>query len=159
MPSHHLLSQDRRYPVDPAELTDLDLRPAAEGGYHLLHDGTTYRLTDYHVDLATKTIELTLNGRRHHFELLDEVDLLVEQLGFQTAEVSVRKDAIAPMPGLVLDVMVTPGQEIAAGTPLLILEAMKMENVIKAEVDGTVAAVEIEKGQAVEKGQLLVSVD
>jgi biotin carboxyl carrier protein len=63
------------------------------------------------------------------------------------------------MPGLVLALMVKPGDHVTEGTPLIILEAMKMENVLKAEVDGEVKAIPVEKGQAVEKKQLLIEID
>ncbi len=63
----------------------------------------------------------------------------------------------AAMPGLVLKVMVTPGQTVEKGTPLLVLEAMKMENIIKAPTAATIKAIHVAAGQAVEKGQLLIS--
>ena len=63
------------------------------------------------------------------------------------------------MPGLVLDVMVAEGDTVEAGTPLLILEAMKMENVLKSEGDGTIKSIKITKGEAVEKRQLLIEIE
>jgi biotin carboxyl carrier protein len=68
----------------------------------------------------------------------------------------VEMQLVAPMPGLVLDVKVTPGQSITKGSPLLIIEAMKMENVLKATQDGTVKAVHVSNGQSVEKGDKLL---
>jgi len=62
----------------------------------------------------------------------------------------------APMPGLVLRILVTPGQRVEAGAGLAVLEAMKMENQIKAPAAGVVAAVRAEPGMAVEKGQVLL---
>ena len=62
----------------------------------------------------------------------------------------------APMPGKVLQVLVEPGAEVAAGDPLLILEAMKMENVLTAEIVGTVKDVHAKPGDMVEPGKLLV---
>ncbi|HLB35678.1 MAG TPA: biotin/lipoyl-containing protein [Gemmatimonadales bacterium] len=64
----------------------------------------------------------------------------------------------APMPGLVLRVEVAAGQEIAAGSGLVVLEAMKMENEIRSTGPGRVKAVLVEPGQAVEKGTPLVDV-
>lgn len=65
----------------------------------------------------------------------------------------------APMPGLIIDIMVKEGQSIEKGTPLLILEAMKMENVLKADGEGIVKSIEIIKGQAVDKGQILIEME
>lgn len=62
----------------------------------------------------------------------------------------------APLPGLVLDVKVTPGQVVSEGQVLVILEAMKMENEITAPAAGTVSAVHVEKGGSVSPGDVLV---
>jgi pyruvate carboxylase subunit B len=62
----------------------------------------------------------------------------------------------APMPGLVVRILVSKGSPVEAGTGLLVLEAMKMENELKAVGPGVVARVLVQEGQAVEKGQLLV---
>ncbi len=61
------------------------------------------------------------------------------------------------MPGLVVGVKVKPGDRVEPGSTLLILEAMKMENEIRSLQEGTVAEVCIEKGRAVEKGELLLT--
>ena len=62
----------------------------------------------------------------------------------------------APMPGLILKIMVEVGQTLKKGDPVLILEAMKMENVFKATSDATVKAINIQAGKAVEKGEILI---
>ena len=69
------------------------------------------------------------------------------------------KDIKAPMPGLVLQISVGPGDTVEKGDPLLILEAMKMENVLKAPGSGTVKKVSVNQGQAVEKNQLLIEME
>jgi acetyl/propionyl-CoA carboxylase alpha subunit len=66
------------------------------------------------------------------------------------------KQVKAPMPGLILEVKVTAGDKVTKGTPLVIIEAMKMENVIKAQSDGVVAEVPVEKGASVERHDILV---
>ena len=65
----------------------------------------------------------------------------------------------APMPGLVLRVDVVEGQEVAAGDGLVVLEAMKMENVIRASLGGRIKAIHVAEGTAVEKAALLVDID
>lgn len=65
----------------------------------------------------------------------------------------------APMPGLVLRVEVEAGQDVGAGSGLVVLEAMKMENEIRSSGPGRVKAVMVEQGQAVEKGAVLVEIE
>ncbi|NUQ12414.1 MAG: acetyl-CoA carboxylase biotin carboxyl carrier protein subunit, partial [Gemmatimonadaceae bacterium] len=63
---------------------------------------------------------------------------------------------VAPMPGLVVRIAVQEGDRVQAGTPLVVMEAMKMENELKAPVDGVVGPVRVRPGEAVEKGAVLV---
>ncbi|HEX5386028.1 MAG TPA: biotin/lipoyl-containing protein [Gemmatimonadales bacterium] len=65
----------------------------------------------------------------------------------------------APMPGLVVRVRVEPGQEVPAGGGVLVLEAMKMENELRAAAAGVVRAIHVKPGQTVEKGQVLAEFD
>lgn len=65
----------------------------------------------------------------------------------------------APMPGNILDVRVKPGDSVKAGSVLMILEAMKMENEISAPQDGTIATVNARKGDTVSSGDLLVTMN
>ena len=62
----------------------------------------------------------------------------------------------APMPGLVVRVDVVVGQPVRAGAGMVVLEAMKMQNELRAQAEGTVSVVRVQPGQAVEKGQVLV---
>jgi biotin carboxyl carrier protein len=63
------------------------------------------------------------------------------------------------MPGKVLDILIKKGQAVAKGDGLLILEAMKMENLLKAEQDGTIKSVNVSVGEAVEKNNILIDFD
>lgn len=65
----------------------------------------------------------------------------------------------SPMPGNILDIKVSAGQSVAAGDVLIILEAMKMENEIVAPQAGTVSSIHVNKGDAVDTGALLVSMN
>ena len=81
---------------------------------------------------------------------------LLEKMGMSVSAGAATGDIKAPMPGKVLQVLVKPGDAVEEGQALLVLEAMKMENMIKAVVAGIVSEVPISEGEAVEKGALLV---
>lgn len=159
MPQYEITTNNRTYPVSAQDIASLDLVSSGKNTYHLLQHGKSYHLEVLELNLPDKTLLLRINGQDHHLAISDETDLLVKQLGFSTVETSHSKDVMAPMPGLVLDIMVAPGDTVTAGTPLLILEAMKMENVLKAEGDGEVRAISVAKGDAVEKRQLLIEIE
>lgn len=99
---------------------------------------------------------LSAGGERSEVEVLDERTRHIRSL---TANMDKPRGADvlrAPMPGMVVRINAKPGEQVAAGAGLVVLEAMKMENELKAAVAGTVKAVRVNSGEAVEKGQVLV---
>jgi len=69
---------------------------------------------------------------------------------------AVEKTLKAPMPGLILEINIKPGDKVAKGAPLMIVEAMKMENIIKAPAEAVVKAVHVDKGASVERNDRLL---
>jgi biotin carboxyl carrier protein len=123
----------------------------------LMREGALqYEVEIIHVDAAQKKIEVSVKGNVYAVELRDAFDQLLDQLGMGAGKATVQSKVKAPMPGLVLDVLVAPGQVVAKDEPLLILEAMKMENVIKSPRDGEIKSIGVVKGNAIEKNTLLV---
>jgi biotin carboxyl carrier protein len=100
-----------------------------------------------------------INGVRRAARVMDERTKLLEKMGMSVQAGAGTGDVKAPMPGKVLKVLVKPGDAVEEGQSLLVLEAMKMENVIKAVLSGEVSNVPISEGQAVEKGALLIGFD
>jgi pyruvate carboxylase subunit B len=98
----------------------------------------------------------TVNGKRIPVQVKTETDLLLERFGMDAGASTADREIRAPMPGLVLRVLVAPGDEVEAGQGVVVLEAMKMENELKAPASGTIAAVLTEAGAAVGKNDLLV---
>ena len=86
----------------------------------------------------------------------NETDLLLERLGMNTSSKKEVKELKAPMPGLVLEVLVEVGQEIEEGDALIVLEAMKMENILKAPSKAKIKSIEVDKGQALDKNAILI---
>lgn len=126
---------------------------------HLLTDNKSVEAKLIDINLNTKTVEISISGKQYSITIEDKLDKLIDELGFTTQANTVFKDIKAPMPGLVLEIMVKEGDHLEKDTQVLILEAMKMENVIKSPGEGVVKEISVKNGDAVEKGQLLISLD
>lgn len=121
-----------------------------------------------------KNLRITVNGTAY--------DVQVEELGSSSAPASAPAAAPsaapapaakpaapagaagsvvvkAPMPGTVVNVVVSAGQAVKAGDDLVFIEAMKMETPVKAPQDGTVATVDVAKGESVDSGKVLVTLN
>ncbi len=99
---------------------------------------------------------LLLNGYRHTLEALDARTRTIRDLSAASAGPAGPAPVIAPMPGMIVRVSVQPGDIVTAGQGLIVMEAMKMENELRAAGDGTVTAVRVIVGTAVQKGAVLV---
>lgn len=129
------------------------------GQYHVLKEGKSHKAQLSHNSNNPKEITILLNGTTHTVNIKDTVDQMVDDMGLSVVEDATAGDVMAPMPGLILDIMVNAGDTVSKGDSLLILEAMKMENVIKAEADGIVKSVALSKGETVEKNQLIIEME
>ncbi|MDF9795530.1 biotin carboxyl carrier protein [Catalinimonas alkaloidigena] len=132
------------------------LSSLTEHTFHLLHEHRSYKIEVVKSDYSRKDFLLKINGRQIPVKLQDRFDQLIEAMGMQAADELADKEILAPMPGLVLQFHVNEGDEVKKGSPLLTLEAMKMENVLKSPGDGKVAKIHVEAGKSVEKNQLMV---
>lgn len=137
-------------------LEGLDILPDGDGGYHVIHNHKSYNVRVLKHDQAAKELDLMINGNKYHVTLEDKYDALLKSMGMGAGTSKKIKNLKAPMPGLVLDVMVGAGSEVKKDDPLMILEAMKMENILKSPSDAVVKSIEIEKGKAVDKNQVLI---
>lgn len=124
--------------------------------FHIISENDTYNVEVAKIDLENKALIIYVNNNKYTVLLKDANDQLLEQLGLSNLNTINIKDIKAPMPGLVLDILVKPGNKIKKGDNLLILEAMKMENIIKAPADAEIKSIEAIKGAVVEKGQILI---
>ena len=149
---------DQRLELASDQLERSDIIDLNEGRAHLIlgHRGYTFELVD--LDRSTKTVTMIYNGEKYTVEIQEEVEQLVESLGLNVVKNKAVGEVSAPMPGKVLDILVENGQAVEEGTPLLILEAMKMENIIKAEGQGIVTEIYTEKGATVDKGGPLLKI-
>jgi len=136
-----------------ASLAELEM-----GVYHFLADNKSYTIEIEHVDKSTKEVVLIINGVRYKCDIKSPLDQLIDslELGAKTGVQDL--NLISSMPGLVKEILVTEGQEVHEGDALLILEAMKMENILKAGSSGLIEKIHCEEGGAVEKNQILIEI-
>lgn len=99
---------------------------------------------------------LWVDGFRFEGEALDERTRTIRDITAASAKATGPAPVVAPMPGLIVRVTVAPGDVVQAGQGLVVMEAMKMENELRASAAGTVKAVHASPGKAVEKGTILV---
>lgn len=133
-----------------------DIQPLPNKSFSIIANNKSYVAFLESVDRTRKTMDLRIENSIYSIKIQEPIDLLLEKMGLDISKTQKVEPVKAPMPGLILKVMVTEGQTIKKGDPVLILEAMKMENVFKASSDATVKAIKIAEGQAVEKGEILI---
>jgi len=136
---------------------DISVQP--NGLISILSNGKSYTGLIEQVDMASKTVTVVVNGRRFTSAIKEPLDLLLSNMGLDLKAMQKAEPVKAPMPGLVLKVLVTPGQKIEKGDGLVILEAMKMENVLKATAPATVKSINVSERTAVEKGTILIELE
>lgn len=142
-----------------AEIDAIDLvkKPPAE--FNVVKDHRSVNAKIMEADSTAKKQTIEVDGENFLIEIEDELDQVLDKMGFGAVANKQIKEIKAPMPGLVLEIAVTEGQEIKEGDKILILVAMKMENSILVHTNATIKRIAVTAGQAVEKGQVLVELD
>lgn len=139
------------------ESFDWDVIKTKGNSYSVLKDNKSYNVEVLSVSPEEKYFLIKVDGIKYQMNVKDKYDELLHSLGMDTMVSKKVADLKAPMPGLVLDISVEVGQGVAVGDTLLILEAMKMENVIKSPTDGVIKSIAVNKAETVEKNQLILS--
>lgn len=152
------LSADGGFLLD-GERVELDSAQTGKNTWNVLRGGKSYNIRLLSLDNHSKLMTLSVNDEVFDLRLTTELDELLSSMGMDLVSSHKMVDVRAPMPGLVLKVLVEAGAEVAEGDPLIILEAMKMENVIKATGKGKVARVLVGNQDAVEKNQVLMEME
>jgi len=138
------------------EQIQFDLSSIANNSTHVLYQNKSFNTELVELNKADKTCKIKVNGNIYQISIEDQFDVLLKQLGLDNLAANKVSEIKAPMPGLVLKVLVEENAEVKKGDNLLVLEAMKMENILKSSTDGTVKKVLIKQGDKVEKNQILV---
>ena len=134
----------------------IDSKSLSNTHTHVIYNNKSYNIEIVSENRADKTSTIKVNGTTYTIEMEDQYDQLLKQLGMDNAQANKVSEIKAPMPGLVLNVLVAAGQEVTKGDSLIVLEAMKMENIIKSPASGIIKKILVLKADKVEKNEILI---
>lgn len=153
----HVDQQDFTLTTD--DLSFLDLHKVSATHFHLLKDHKPYDAELVAKNMLHKTMTIRVNGNNYQVKIDDEYDIMVTKMGLLEKTEAKSNHVMAPMPGYIVDVMVQAGDTIEKDTPLFVLSAMKMENVILSNGSGVIKSIAAQKDEAVNKGQLIIEME
>lgn len=153
-----ITQKDGQFLIDDSPVA-ADIYEASNGVISVLYEGRSLTALVEKVDRQNKEVTLSINGQRFQISIREELDMLLATMGLDTKAFQKIEPIKAPMPGLVVRILVSAGQEIKKGDGLLVLEAMKMENVLKATSAARVKAIAVAERTAVEKGTVLIELE
>lgn len=134
-----------------------DLQEISGNQFHLIYNHKSIKVEILSMDDSRKLCTIRVNGNEYTTELSDQFDELLHKLGMDNLNTHKVAELKAPMPGLVLKVLVNEGEEVKKGASLLVLEAMKMENIIKSPADLIIKSVKVTPGDKVEKNAVMLT--
>ena len=144
---HYLVTvSDTPIEVNTDTLDQLDAISQGNNSYHVIADQKAYRAKV--LDAKGKQLSVNVNGNLYEVTIADANDQMVKAMGLLEASAQKINDVQAPMPGLIVSIKVSPGQTIAKDDQLLVLSAMKMENILRAERSATVSKIKAAEGDS-----------
>ena len=144
------------FDLHPEDAAGLDLIQTGAARFHLVDGNQSIAVAIRNTDFLAKSYEIEIRGKTYTVRIADALDQQISSMGFRSGSNKDISEIRAPMPGLILDIPASAGATVMEGDPLVILEAMKMENVISSPRDGVIKKICITKGAAVDKKELLL---
>ncbi len=162
---HIQINSECTYEIQPegkdlivnGKIESVDIHSVNSTISHYLRDSRSYRTELVSFDPVLRSGAVKINSNIYQFTVTDQYDELLRKLGLDKRQTAKVAELNAPMPGLVIQMIAEEGQEVKKGQNLLILEAMKMENIIKSPADLTIGSIKVKPGDKVEKNQLLLT--
>ncbi len=137
----------------------MDAISVAKNKWHILDQNHSYLCEIVDSDFEKKTYKIIVNSNLYEVEIKDALDLQIEAMGFSSGNSKKLNFIKAPMPGIIISVLVQKNDLVKEGDTLLILEAMKMENAIICPKDAKIKAIHIATADTVDKGKLLIELE
>lgn len=144
------------FDLNKEAVDQLDAVETSTNKYHILQNNSSVKANIVSSNFNKKIYSVKVNNNTYDVVLNDALDQQITALGFEIGASKKVNDIKAPMPGLILEINVKEAQEVKEDDPLLILEAMKMENVINSPRDGVIKSIKVSQGNTVEKNALLI---
>jgi len=150
------VNNNSEFNINESDIYKTNIIAVKNNKYHVIHDNKTYKTEISDSNFNEKSYQVKVNNNTYNINILNDLDILIKEMGFEIGTSKKVNEIKAPMPGLILDINVNIGQEVKEDDALLILEAMKMENIILSPRSGFIKSIAANKGEAVEKNQLLI---
>jgi biotin carboxyl carrier protein len=151
------VNETYEFSLSEKDLVLLDVLQTSSSNYHVLKEGRPFPVKVVSNSFHDRTYLVKVKNETYEVAIKNELDQRITEMGFSLGSTKNISDIIAPMPGLILDILVKVGELVTEDSPLLILEAMKMENIITSPREGVIKNITVKKGDAVDKKQLLIS--
>lgn len=152
-PEIEIRKQGQTYYLN-GEAADFDIIKNNDGSFHALHNGTSYNIKV--IDKYKHNLLIEINNKKYSIKLKNDLEDLLVKMGMENFLENTMNEIKAPMPGMVLKILINEGNEVKKGDNLIVLEAMKMENIIKATGEGVVKSIKVKQTDKVEKNQVLI---
>ena len=150
------VNQSETFERTAEDLLNLDAIHSSPTEFHVLQNHQPFTAKILAADFHNKTYTVEVNQNTYSVSIANSLDVLIKEMGFEVGKTKQINAIKAPMPGLILEINVSVGQQVNEGDNLLILEAMKMENSFASPRTGTIKSIAVAKGDSVNKGQLLI---
>lgn len=150
------VNNETKLSVNASLLEDMDITSLGKHQFHLLRNHQSIHASIVEANFYEKKYVVKVNSTVYEVKIANPLDVLIEEMGLSLAKNQQVNELKAPMPGLLLEINVAVGDEVEEGQPLLILEAMKMENSLTSPRSGVIKTIAVTKGNTVAKNDLLI---
>lgn len=150
------VNSDYEFKLNASDISKADIIKLSESKYHILYQNKSTITEIVDSNFNSKLYKVKVNNNTYNINLNNNLDNLIKEMGFEVGASKLVNEIKAPMPGLILDIIVEAGQEVKEDDALIILEAMKMENIITSPREGIIKSILVVKGNAVDKNELLI---
>lgn len=152
----YVIAQDGNGLTLDGDKRNFSLHPLPDGRWYIREGNRGVHVRIINRSADGKSLNIFAKGRMLVVQLRDRLDTLTNRMNLHTVDKSSASRLLAPMPGLIKAVLVTEGRVTSAGESALVLEAMKMENLIRTSASVTIRKILVAPGDRVEKGQPLI---